>query len=127
MNSLDHYLHINEKTIFSLVFGLMIMVLYTFKNESFIKGFTQNIVFVLFNRIGYAYYALIEIMINYMYCFIELEVQLNSTNILFVTLGVIFYLLLLNVVLIALLEIPVKILTKKMLKKENDVKQILLI
>jgi hypothetical protein len=127
MNLLDHYLHINEKTIFSLVFGLMIMVLYTFKNESFIKGFTQNIVFVLFNRIGYAYYALIEIMINYMYCFIELEVQLNSTNILFVTLGVIFYLLLLNVVLIALLEIPVKILTKKMLKKENDVKQILLI
>lgn len=124
---LDHYLHINEKTIFSLVFGLMIMVLYTFKNESFIKGFTQNIVFVLFNRIGYAYYALIEIMINYMYCFIELEIQLNSINILFVTVGIIFYLLLINVVLIALFEIPVKILTKKMLKKENDEKQILLI
>ena len=127
VHKLDHYLHINEKTIFSLVFGIMIMVIYTFKNESIVKGITQNIVFVLFNRIGYAYYALIEIMINYMYCFMELEVQLNSLNILFITVGVIFYLLIINVILIALFEIPVKILTKKMLKKETEDKQFLVI
>ena len=127
MNLFDHFLHLNEKNIFSLIFGIMITILYTFKNEPFIKGITNNIIIILFNRVGYGYYALIEIMINYMYCYIELEIQLNSINILFVTLGIIFYILILNILFIILFEIPAKILMKKLLKKEADEKQILLI
>jgi peptidoglycan/LPS O-acetylase OafA/YrhL len=122
MNKFDHFIYLNEKNAFGLAFGLFLMVLYTFKNEAIIKGICNNIAVIVFNRISYGYYALIEIMINYMLCFIELQVQLNATNIIFLTFGLIFYIMALNIVLIVCFEIPVKILIKKMLKLKSDEK-----
>ena len=122
MGDVDHFIYLNEKSAFALSFGLFLIVLYTFKNEAIIKGFCNNIGVIVFNRIAYGYYALIEVMINYMYCFIELEVQLNTTNIIFLTFGIIFYIMTLNILLIVCLEIPVKILIKKLLKQKNDEK-----
>ena len=122
MNKFDHFIYLNEKNAFGLAFGLFLMVLYTFKNEAIIKGICNNIAVIVFNRIAYGYYALIEIMINYMLCFIELQVQLNATNIIFLTFGLIFYIMALNIVLIVCFEIPVKILIKKMLKLKSDEK-----
>ena len=122
MNHFDDFIYLNEKSVFALVFGLFLIVLYTFKNEAIVKGFCNNIAIIVFNRIAYGYYALIEIMINYMYCFIELEFQLNTTNIIFLTFGIIFYIMTLNIILIVCFEIPVKILTKKLLKLKSDEK-----
>ena len=127
MNSFDRFLLLNEKSILALLLGLAITILYTFKNESIIKGFCNNIIVVLFNRVGYGYYAFIEIMVNYMFCYIELEIQLNSTNILFMTFGIIFYILVLNIILVACFEVPAKFLTKKMLQYKTDEKKIFLI
>ena len=127
MNAFDRFLLLNEKSIFALLFGLLITIFYTFKNELIIKGFCNNIIVVLFNRVGYGYYAFIEIMVNYMYCFIELEIQLNSTFILFMTFGIIFYILVLNIILVAFFEVPAKFLTKKMLQYKTDEKKIFLI
>ena len=106
MNIFDNSLYLNEKTCFAIVFGLMVTILYTFKNEAIIKAICNNIIVILFNRIGYGYYALIEIMINYIYCFIQLEVQLNATNILFLLYGIIFYIMFINLFLVTIIEIP---------------------
>ena len=122
MNKFDHFIYLNEKNVFALFFGLFLMVLYTFKNEAIIKGFCNNIAVIVFNRIAYGYYALIEIMINYMLCFIELEVQLNATNLIFLTFGLIFYLMALSAIILICFEIPIKILIKKMLKLKSDEK-----
>ena len=126
MNKFDHFIYLNEKNVFALFFGLFLMVLYTFKNEAIIKGICNNIAVIVFNRIAYGYYALIEIMINYMLCFIELEVQLNATNLIFLTFGLIFYIMVLSAIILICFEIPVKFLIKKMLKLESDEKAKLL-
>ena len=122
MNDFDHFIYLNEKSVFALFFGLFLIVLYTFKNEAIIKGLCNNIAVIIFNRIAHGYYALIEIMINYMLCFIELEVQLNITNIVFLTFGIIFYIMALNILLIVCFEIPIKILVKKLLSLKSDEK-----
>ena len=124
MHYFDTFLYFNEKSIFAFSFGLMLLVLYTFKNEAIIRGFCNNILVILFNRTGYGYYAIIEIIINYIYCSIELEVQLNSTNILFLTSGIIFYIWFCNLLVIPVFEIPIKLLIKKMLQLETEEKRI---
>jgi hypothetical protein len=118
LNLLDNIWHVYEKNIFAIAFGLMLIVFYTF-NSSVFKGFCNNTFFIVFNRISVGYYSFIEILINSIYCIIELEVQLNSTNILFITCGIIFYLIVSSIFLVILYEIPVKIIIKKILHINN--------
>ena len=115
-----HFLYLNEKIIFALAFGIMLIVLYTFKNESIIKGISNNILFIIFNRIAYGYYSIIEIMINYIYCFIELEIQLSTVNFLYISYGIIFYIMILNIILTILNELPVKLLTKRIFQLNSN-------
>ena len=120
VTTFDYILYIYEKIIFSFVFGLMIIVFYTFKNESVIKGFFNNMFLKLLNRISYGYYSILEFIINFIYFFTELEVQLNGINVTFTTLGIFFYVILINFVMIVLNEIPIKMLIKKLLHKEGS-------
>jgi len=116
LDHIDNFIYLNEKSVFAIMFGLMLIALYTFKNESVLKGFCNNIFIVVLNRIGYGYYSLIETIINQLYSFAELEIQLNPTNIIYILYGIIFFLILNNVVLVLLYEIPAKILTKQILQ-----------
>ena len=120
LTTFDNLLYLNEKNVFAFAFGLMIIIFYTFNESAVFKGFFDNIVFLLFNRSSFAYYSFIEITIYYIYCFVELEVQLNSANLLFITYGILFYILVANIVLIALFEIPSKVLIKKILHINSE-------
>ena len=53
LNNFDNFLHLNEKIIFALMFGLMLITLYIFKNESVLKGLCNNIIIIFFHRIGF--------------------------------------------------------------------------
>ena len=116
LDYIDNFIYLNEKSVFAIMFGLMLITLYTFKNESVLKGFCNNIFIVVLNRIGYGYYSLIENIINQLYSFSELEIQLNPTNIINILYGIIFILIFDNVILVLLYEIPAKILTKQILQ-----------
>ena len=118
-NKFDNFLYLNEKKIFIAFFSLMLIILYTFKNESFIKGISYSMINILFNRIGYGYFALIEDSINYFNCLIELEILLNSLNIFFMTIGMIFQNIIMNILFVLVIEIPAKFLTKNILQIES--------
>ena len=120
LQEIDNFIYLNEKSVFAIMFGLMLITLYTFKNESVLKGFCNNIFIVVLNRIGYGYYSLIETFINHLYSFAELEIQLNPVNILFILYGIIFFLVLNNLFLVVLYEIPAKILTKQILQLKSE-------
>ena len=117
---IDNFIYLNEKSLFAIMFGLMLITLYTFKNESVLKGFCNNIFIVVLNRIGYGYYSLIEIIINQLYSFAELEIQLNPVNVIFILYGIIFFLVLNNLFLVIFYEIPAKILTKQILQLKSE-------
>jgi hypothetical protein len=117
---IDNFIYLNEKSLFAIMFGLMLITLYTFKNESVLKGFCNNIFIVVLNRIGYGYYSLIEIIINQLYSFAELEIQLNPVNVIFILYGIIFFLVLNNLFLVIFYEIPAKILKKQILQLKSE-------
>jgi hypothetical protein len=120
LHSIDNFIYLNEKSVFAIMFGLMLITLYTFKNESVLKGFCNNIFIVVLNRIGYGYYSLIETLINHLYSFGELEIQLNPVNVIFILYGIIFFLVLNNILLVLLYEIPAKILTRQILQIKSE-------
>ena len=120
LNAIDNFIYLNEKSIFAIMFGLMLIILYTFKNESILKGFCNNIFIVVLNRIGYGYYSLIETLINQLYSFSEIQIQLDPTNVIFFLYGIIFFLVLDNLFLVLLYEIPAKILTKQILQLKSE-------
>jgi hypothetical protein len=120
LHSIDNFIYLNEKSVFAIMFGLMLITLYTFKNESVLKGFCNNIFIVVLNRIGYGYYSLIETLINHLYSFGELEIQLNPVNVIFILYGIIFFLVFNNILLVLLYEIPAKILTRQILQIKSE-------
>ena len=64
LNGFDHYLYLNERTFFGFTFAIFITLLYTYKNESKLKEFGKNIFVIIFNRIGYGFYAIIEVFVD---------------------------------------------------------------
>ena len=91
LETFDHFLYLNEKTIFAIAFGIFLTNLYTYKTGSGLKQFGNNIIIIFFHRIGYDFYALIEIVIFMMYSSFGLNYSMSTSNLSFITFGIIFY------------------------------------
>ena len=107
---------LNEKTIFALALITLITHLYSYKNESKIKEFGNNILIIVFNRLGYGFYALLEILISIMYLSFELTYSIRAQNLLFAVYGIIFILVITNLFLFITNELPIKMLLKDFLR-----------
>ena len=122
LNGFDNFLYLNEKTIYTIAFVIFITHLYTYKNESKLKEFGNNIIIITFNRLGYGFYGLTEILINMIYSSFELNYSITAQNLLFIAYGIIFFLILSNLFLFVMNELPIKMLIKNYLhitKKEK--------
>ena len=121
LNGFDHYLYLNERTFFSFTFAIFITLLYTYKNESKLKEFGKNIFVILFNRIGYGFYAIIEAFVDIIFAYFKFVYSLNVPNFIFSTFGIIFFLAINNLFLFVLNELPMKMLIKKL--QDNSKKE----
>ena len=119
LNGFDKFLYLNEKKVFAIFFGLFLLHLYLYKNESILKEFGSNIIVVSFNRVCFEFYALIEIIIYFMYSIFGLNYQITSYNVFFSSFGIIFFLYLLSSIYLVLFNLPIRMLTKKFLSKES--------
>ena len=71
------------------------------------------------NRIGYEFYALIEIMVIAMYSDFGLNYQISTINVTNFSFGIIFFVYFNSLLLFVSFQLPVKFLMKKLLKLEN--------
>ena len=102
------FLYLNDKTAFAVSFGFFLIILYTYKSESNLKEFGNNIFIIFFHRIGYDFYCYIEIMIYIIYSVIGFNYSLTGQNLAFASIGIIFYIILSSAINNILLYIPVK-------------------
>ena len=108
LEGFDHFLYLNEKTIFAIAFGIFLTNLYTYKTGSGLKQFGNNIIIIFFHRIGYDFYALIEIVIFMMYSSFGLNYSMSTSNLSFITFGIIFYVMIFGTINSLLFYIPIK-------------------
>ena len=114
-----NFFYKNEKSIFAICVGFFIILIYTFKKDVSSNVFFNNRVFTMFNRIGYGYYAVIELVIYLLYCLGEFEVQLNALNYFYINCGLIFVLSIIGVQVVIVFEIPCRIICKELLKLKS--------
>ena len=119
LTGFDNYLFLNEKTYFSLAFGIFITNLYTYRNEPKLVKFGNNIFIIFFHRNGYAFYALIEIMTNMVYSILEINYSMTNYNLLNITFGFIFQTTLFCLIYNVLIFIPIKSLVNKCLSAKK--------
>lgn len=119
LNGFDKFIYLNEKTIYSLAFGFFVTHLYTYKEESKLKEFGNDIIIIMANRIGYGFYAIMEVIINTMYSTFDLNYNISGQNLLFSSYSIIFFMLITNLFLFLMYELPIKMLTKKVLQIEK--------
>ena len=120
LNDFDDFLYLNEKKIFAIALGVLIIYLYNYKTESKLKNFGNNIIILTVNRLGYAFYASIESLINHFIITFQFVYSLSAPNIIFPTFGFISFILFLNLLVYPHNEFVIKILTKKILKIPNN-------
>ena len=121
LNGFDKFLYLNEKTVFAIAFGFFLLHLYVYKFESKIKEFGNDIVVISFCRIGYEFYSIIEIIINTMYSSFSLNFNLSMNNLFYFSYGIAFFIYMTSLVLFVSTQLPIKIITKKILKLEKKV------
>jgi len=102
------FIYLNDKTAFAVSFGFFLIILYTYKSESNLKEFGNNIMIIFFHRIGYDFYCYIEIMVYIVYSVIGFNYSLTGQNLAFASIGIIFYIILSSAINNILLYIPVK-------------------
>ena len=116
LSEFDDFLYLNEKKIFALAFGILITYLYNFKSESKLKNFGNNIIIITANRLGYAFYAIIESLINHCIITFRFVYSISAPTIIFSTFGFITFIIFINLLAYPHNEFPLKMLTKKLLK-----------
>ena len=120
LSGFDHFLYLNEKSIFAITFSIFLINLYTYKTESGLKQFGNNIIIIFFHRISYDFYAFIEIMIFFMYNLFGLNYSMSNSNLPFITFGIIFYIMLYGTINNILSYIPLKYLLNRFLHPKNN-------
>ena len=121
LSGFDKYLYLNEKTFFSLSIGIFLAHLYTYKTESKLKNFGNNIFVIFFNRIGYVFYSIFEMMINLIYSSLGLNYSITNYNLSNITFGTIFHITVWSMFLMVIYYIPIKLLVNKLLRfKKKD-------
>ena len=122
LSGFDNYLILNEKTYFSLAIGIFITHLYTYRNEQKLVQFGNNIFFIFFHRNGYAFYTVIEVMVNIIYCALGLNYSMTSSNLSYISYGMIFHITVMSLSNNILFYIPIKSLINKCLRSKKKVK-----
>ena len=69
------------------------------ETDSAFKGFYNSAFFVMFNRIGYGFYAIIEAFVDIIFAYFKFVYSLNVPNFIFSTFGIIFFLAINNLFL----------------------------
>ena len=108
IDNFTHFLYLNDKSAFAISFTFFLIILYTYKTESNIKEFGNNIFIIFFHRIGYDFYCYIEIMVFIVYSTIGLNYSLTGQNLAFTSIGIIFYIIISASINNILLYIPIK-------------------
>ena len=123
LSGFDNFIYLNEKSIYAIAFGVFLMNLYTYKTESGLKQFGNNIIIIFFHRISYDFYALTEIIIFIMYTLFGLNYSMSSSNLSFITFGIIFYIMVFGTINNLLLFIPLKYLLDRFLHPKKNIEK----
>ena len=123
LTTFHHFIYLNEKTILIIFFGFFLTHLYTYKTESNLKNFGNNIIVIFFHRIGYEFYALIEIMIGIMYSNHGLNYSITGYNLSFISIGIIFVITIMSTINNVMYYIPMKYLFNKLLHDNSNKKK----
>ena len=113
IDNLTNFIYLNDKSAFAVTFSFFLIILYTYKTESNLKEFGNNIFIIFFHRIGYDFYCYIEIMVYLVYSAIGLNYSLTGQNLAFTSIGIIFYIIISAAINNILLYIPIKHLLYK--------------
>lgn len=115
----DHIFDMYSKIIYSLIFGLIFLLLITFPKDGTLHFILQTNVFVMFNRISICFFSLKNLIIYIIYCVFHFELKLSYQNLFFISLGLMFFIVLVSIILEITIEITIRKLLKKIMKKEK--------
>ena len=121
LNGFDKFAYLNEKKVFAIFFGFLLLHLNIYINGSTLKKFGDNIIIISFNRFCFEFYAFIEITIAMMYSIFGLNFQITPYNIFYSSFGISFFVYLVSLLDSVIVHLPIKMLTKKLLTKDSQV------
>lgn len=113
-----------EKDIFRFFFLLMILIIIIYPKDTLIKHLTRAYGFAQISRMGFCYYCFMDVFIYLFFTLFGSEFQLSYINGICLTIGLIFFLLVLNIILVIGFELPMRMILKNIFKtKENNDKE----
>ena len=116
-------LFIYEKRLFIIGFMLMIIILIICNKSETLNYFFSANFFIFFSRLSFCIICLTKSMLYLFYTINYSQVFINHTNLYFNTFGLLFFMIILSIPLVSLLELPFRILYKKFIRKaKNNIK-----
>lgn len=113
MNIIDYY----DKIIISLCFSFIVLFLLVLPDDSAVKHLIISKLFIPFSRINTAFFYLIEIIIYGVYSFFILQLSLSYSNLIIISFGLLFIVIIICFLVTIMFELPIRILIKFLLRK----------
>ena len=91
----------------------MILLILVFPKDTLFKSIYEINWFGSVSRVGFAYFCSMDTTIYIFYCLYHLELKLGYVNVLCVTIGLIIFIGLINILVVILIELPVRMIIKR--------------
>lgn len=120
INNTVKYIDTFTKPVVIIAFAFMLIFIYLYPKETFFKQVYSSNITIPIYRVGIAYFCDSDIII-YIFCATyRPEVHLTFLNISIVTLGLILFIAIINIIICAIIEMPIRIIMKKIFDSNNS-------
>ena len=106
-----------NKPIYAILYAIFFLLIYTLSKHPLIDYLFSIEFFLLVERIHTSFYLLIDIIIYLIYSAFEFELKLSYQNLLFLTIGLTFFVIFFSFLVTYLIELNVRKVIKGYLKK----------
>ena len=109
-----------EKNICGIFFFIFLLMLIVYPSKTNIIKFSQLNIFILFDRINFSFYCSYNFFVSAAFCVFYVEFKITLINILLISFGLLIILIIVDVVLVSMVELPLRMIIKTQMNKNTD-------
>ena len=116
-NSLIRFIFLYEKNLCGIFFFICLMMFIVLPSESFINKFCNLNCFTFFDRISFSSFCTFNFFVYAAFCVFYLDFKLMITSIILNSIGIFLLLLIINIAIVCIFELPIRMIIKSYMNK----------
>jgi hypothetical protein len=116
-NPIAKYIFLYEKNLCCIFFFILLMIFIVYPNDKNIIKFSNLNFFNIFDRINFSFFCSYSYFVYAAFCVFHVDLKINYINIFLNSLGFFMIIIIINVFIVCIFELPVRMLIKSFMNR----------